>query len=216
MSDIKAIIFDMDGTLVDNSPYHREAWKIFCEKYNLSRYTELDGLFGQTNDFLLPYFFEKELNQQEIEEYANEKEAIYRDIYAPKIEPIDGLFGFLEKLKAKPLKLAVATSANKDNVDFVLNKIKVQQYFQCVVDESYVSKGKPDPEIFLVCANKLGVAPNECVVFEDSVYGVEAACKAGMKVIGLETTVKAELLKKADFVIHDYTQVSIEKIIGQN
>lgn len=206
----------MDGTLVDNSNYHRKAWEIFCKKYDLTKYTELDGLFGQTNDFLLPYFFEKKLTRAEIEQYADEKEAIYRTIYASEIKPIKGLIDFLEQLKAKHLKLAVATSANRDNVDFVLSSIQVQHFFPCIVDESYVSKGKPDPEIFLVCAHRLGVQPKECIVFEDSVYGVEAASVAGMKVIGLDTTVESQLLKKAEFVISNYNQVSVEKIIGQN
>ena len=75
MDSIKAVIFDMDGTLVDNSKYHRKAWEIFCKKYDLTKYTELDGLFGQTNDFLLPYFFERELTPAEINQYADEKEA---------------------------------------------------------------------------------------------------------------------------------------------
>ncbi len=206
----------MDGTLVDNSPFHREAWKIFCTKYNLTKYTELDGLFGQTNDFLIPYFFEKEFSKEEIERYANEKETIYREIYASEIKPINGLINLLNQLQNKHIMLAVATSANRDNVDFVLSKTHIQHYFHQVIDESYVSKGKPDPEIFLVCAEKLGVAPSECVVFEDSVFGVEAANRAGMKVIGLNTTVDVKLLNKAEFIINDYSQVTVEKITGQN
>lgn len=214
MSNIKAVIFDMDGTLVDNSPYHREAWEIFCEKYGLIKYTELNNLFGQTNDYILPYFFEKELTDQEIIKYAKEKEAIYRDIYASEIKPIDGLIELLNQLRNEKLKLAVATSANKDNVDFVLSNINAREYFDCVVDESFVSNGKPDPEIFLVCAKKLKVNPSECIVFEDSIYGVEAATNAGMRVIGLDTTVDKNLLYKAYFVISDYTQISYKKLKG--
>lgn len=205
-------IFDMDGTLVDNSNFHIKAWEIFLKRHGLSGSEKIWGFFGNTNEQLMKYFFNKELSKREILAYAKEKEAIYREIYAPEIKPMDGLMDLLEDLKAENVKTGLATSAPHENVQFVLGQLHAAMYFDVIVDDTQISNGKPDPEIFLTCAARLGSPNDQCIVFEDAVHGIHAAKRARMKVIAVDTTHHAGNLSDADLVISGYTQISTGKM----
>jgi len=204
-----AVIFDMDGVLVVNHEVHLEAWEAFHKKYNLvwnrERFT---SYFGNTNDQILRKIFPNHLTNQEIQLFADEKENLYRSIYAHKIEPTQGLISFLEQLKNANIPLAVATSAPTGNVEFVFEKTGIGSYFSKVVDDSMITIGKPDPEIYLKAAQELGIEPANCFVFEDSHAGIESALRAGMRVIGVATTHRAETLLGVEFVIHDFTGIN--------
>lgn len=205
-------IFDMDGTLVDNSKYHVKAWEIFLDRHNLTGSEKIWKLFGHTNEYLMKYFFEKELEKEKIKKYAHEKEEIYREIYASELKPVAGVIELLDELKSRSIKTGLATSAPGENVTFVLNHLNASGYFDVVVDDSQISNGKPDPEIFLTCAARLGSPNNQCIVFEDSIHGVKAAKNAHMKAVAVTTTAEKIALDEADLIIDDFTELTVEKL----
>lgn len=205
----------MDGVLVDNGAYHYQAWKIFCDKFNIpfSEKKFRTVFFGRTNEQVLTDLFDRILSANEIEQMALEKEQIYRKIYAPQLKPVKGLLPFLEKLKVNNIPVGVATSAPKENVDFILNGLNIQKYVDVVVDDSMVSNGKPNPEIYLKAAQLLNTKPENCVVFEDSLSGTKSAFDAGTKVIALTTTLPAEKHKYVHRIIDDFEEVSVEDVL---
>lgn len=207
---IKAVIFDLDGTIVDNIPFHAQAFLEFARKHNthLSLGEYYSTIQGRINKEIIPALFKENLTEEQIKAYADEKEAIYRRLYK-NIMPVPGLFGLFKEIKEKGLKLALATSAPSKNVDYVLSKLNIRGVFDVQVNGDQASRGKPDPEIYLKTAEILGVKPKECLVFEDSVPGIKAAKAAGMTVIALTTSHPPEKLKEADGVIDDFTQIAI-------
>lgn len=209
-----AVIFDMDGVIVDNISYHLKAWKEFCNKYsiNLSDDEFNKNISGKSNKDILKYIFKKELNPDEIKKYADEKETMYRKLYSKHIEPRTGLINFLKMLKQNNIKTAIATSAPKINLDFILKSIEIEEYFDILVYEDMVSKGKPDPEIYLKAANLLGIEPKQCIVIEDALSGIKSGLNAGMKVIGMTTVHKKEELTNTNLVIDDFEGLVIEKL----
>lgn len=183
------LVFDMDGVLVDNHLYHQKAWIEFGRRHGIT-ITETDFLthFGSTNHTVLKSLFGNALTDTQITLLGEEKELIYKDMYASDIKPLKGLTEFLALSIERNIPLALATSAPKVNVDFTLKATGLTGYFNLITDSSMVSKGKPDPEVYLVTAAKLGVNPSDCIVFEDSVPGIISAKNAGMRVIGVATT----------------------------
>lgn len=208
-SEIKAVIFDMDGTMVDNNEFHKRAFQAFCRRYGktLSDEAFMNKFVGRHNNQLMPMVFEKNLSQEEIAKYGEEKEAIYRELYATYVTPVKGLYAFLAALKQREIKLAIATGAILENRNFVLQAIGLIDTFHEVVGGEEVINGKPAPDVFLLTAKKLGVSPQKCVVFEDAPAGITAAKRAGMQAIAISTTHKKEELKKADLVIKDFSEL---------
>ena len=206
-----AIIFDMDGTLMNNNPYHFKAWQAFYEKYgrNISLEEYKTEISGHTSVEIFQTFFGKVMTPEEITTYANEKNALYRELYKPYIKPIDGLIDLLETIKQANIPMNIATSGSPANVRFMFEHIPIASYFQHVVDASEVVHGKPDPEIFLKAAQYAAADPTKCIAFEDSLAGVASAKAAGMKVIGITTMETAEDFKDTDAVIADYTEVNL-------
>ena len=201
----RALIFDMDGVIVDNDEFHILAWAKFAEKYGKQAgREEVKSWFGNTNRMILLGLFHKDLTQEEVHSLSREKEDIYRAMYEETIKPLEGLKDFLQRISTEKYAIAVATSAPAENVEFVLGKTGLKEFFPVITDDTMISHGKPDPEIFLKTAGKLGVAASDCIVFEDSLHGIEAARRAGMKVIALATTHNEDKLKHADLVISDF------------
>ena len=210
-----AVIFDMDGVIVDNMEYHKRAWGVFLEKYAPDiELEEFSRHFGKVNKDLLKIVFKREITAEEESRFGEEKEAIYREIYADHIAPTPGLPGFLDSLKENSIKTAVATAAPRINMDFVFEKTGLRAYFDVLIDATEVTRGKPDPEIYLKAAQRLVCLPDSCLVFEDSFPGVQAARRAGMKVIALATSHPAESLKGAERVIKDFTEISLDAVRG--
>jgi beta-phosphoglucomutase len=209
-----AVLFDMDGVLVDNMAYHKDSWFEFCRRYNLSLTEEefVSFVSGRIAREVLEHLFRKPLTPEEISRYTEEKEELYRKIYRPHIKPVNGLIEFLQSLKANGVALAVGTSAPTSNIDFTLLTTGLKPYFDKIVDASFVKKGKPDPEIYLKAAELLQVLPQNCVVIEDSLLGIQAGINAGMKVIGVTTTHTKEELTQPHLLIQDFTEVSYETV----
>lgn len=195
----KAALFDMDGTLVDNTLAHMRAFEIFCARYGVTGWKEkLSQAFGMGNDDIMRLIMPAELiRERGLASLAEEKEAIYREIYAPEIRPVKGLVPLLESLRAAGVRCAVGSSGCRANVDFVLEKCRIGEFFDARISGDRVTRCKPDPEIYLTAAAALGMAPAECVVFEDAKAGIESARRAGVgRVVALATTLPREVLER--------------------
>lgn len=195
----KAALFDMDGTLVDNTLAHMRAFEIFCARYGVTGWKEkLSQAFGMGNDDIMRLIMPAELiRERGLASLAEEKEAIYREIYAPEIRPVKGLVPLLESLRAAGVRCAVGSSGCRANVDFVLEKCRIGEFFDVRISGDRVTRCKPDPEIYLTAAAALGMAPAECVVFEDAKAGIESARRAGVgRVVALATTLPREVLER--------------------
>ena len=213
---LKGLLFDMDGVLVNNLDVHRQAIAEFFRRYGVERtFDELNRHFGRGNDDIMGELMPREIVERVgIRELGNQKEAIYREIYAPTITPQPGLLEFLAQSQRKGLRCAVGSSGFLANVDFVLDKCAIRSYFSAIVAGDQVTKCKPDPEIYLTAASKLGLEPQECIVFEDAEAGIEAGKRAGMAVVALATTFTREFLETtdADLIIDDFRDVTVERL----
>jgi len=209
----KAVIFDLDGTLIDNNAWHLKTWKIYLEKIgkDISEENYRKHINGRTNKDALEYIYNKKMTDAEAMVYALEKEALYREVYKNDIKPVHGLLELLEVLYKKSIPMSIATSGIQPNIDFMFEHIPIKQYFKHVVNSSHITKGKPDPEIYLKTASLLAIPAENCLVFEDAVVGVLAAHAAGMKVVAITTTQSAEELKNAELIISDYTAESFAR-----
>ncbi|MEO6135754.1 MAG: HAD family phosphatase [Ginsengibacter sp.] len=204
--DSEAVIFDLDGTLVDNNAFHLKTWKQYLNKMgrDISDEEYNANINGRTNKDVIQYIYQKELNEEEILKYSLEKEALYREIYASHIEPVKGLIPFLKALHSKNILMAIATSGIQPNIDFMFENIPIKKYFKTIVNSSHIKKGKPDPEIYIKTASISGVLPANCLVFEDAVVGINSAIDAGKRVIAIATTHPKEELLGADLIIDNY------------
>ena len=190
MKKYKAFIFDMDGVIFDNNEYHKKAFDVFCEKYQYPL-TDEDfntNIVGRTNEMIMAYLFGDKLSTEEINQFAEEKESIFRELYRPNVKPTAGLPFFLEKAKANNIVCGVGSNAPQANIDFMIETTGFGQYFSVLVNASMVEKGKPAPDVYLKVASLLGVDPSDCVIFEDSPTGVKAGNAAGIDVVGVLST----------------------------
>jgi HAD superfamily hydrolase (TIGR01509 family) len=197
----------MDGVVIDSNPVHREVWTASNRRHGVET-TEamLQRMYGKRNDEIVRDFFGGGLTSEEVARRGAEKERLYRQTIAGQVERmlVAGLREFLLEYAGRPM--AVATNAEPENVAAVLDEGAIRQYFQVVVDGHQVRRAKPDPEIYRLAAQRLGVAEANCIVFEDSKSGVRAACDAGMRVVGVLTT--------EDNLQH--TSISVDNFLGES
>jgi beta-phosphoglucomutase len=207
-----AVIFDMDGVIVDSNPAHKEAINEFCKQHDIVLDEEKfrTHVNGRQNRDWIPAVFGSEMAKEEILKLAEEKEKLFRKVYEPTITPLPGLENFLNKLKERGIPVAIATSAPVENVNFTLERTGLRKYFETILDDRNVSKGKPHPDIYIKTVEALKYPASECIVFEDSLAGVESAKGAGCKVVGVLTTHTKEELKQTDYTIRDFNEISIE------
>jgi len=190
----RAVVFDLDGTLVDNMPMHAESFVAFASRYGLPELT-LDlrrRIDGKRNSEIFPLLFAREMTMDEILAYEEEKEGAYRRLSVGKLAPLTGAIDLLDALAARRVPVAVATSAPAKNVEHTLRESGLEARLPVVARGDEVRQGKPFPDVFLKAAEKLGVAPEECLAFEDAPIGVEAAVRAGMRVVAVSSTFTEE------------------------
>ena len=216
---LKAIIFDLDGTLVDSLPYHHESWRIFFKNNNLEEHDFSEVLKeykgGGTLELMTSVFGDM-YTKDELKKMTDDKEIIFRDIYKSKIYPIEGLKQFLDNLKENNISLAIGSNAIRKNVIMTIEELSLTNYFSSIICGDEVSRGKPDPEMFVKTLSNLNVSRDECIIFEDSIEGVKAAKNAHIKVIGVTSSQSSEKLKSvgAFKTIDDYTKISLNNILN--
>jgi beta-phosphoglucomutase len=193
MPGIRALIFDMDGVIIDSNPLHRIAWSEYMRRHGIEMTEAMQQrMYGKRNDEIVRDFFGCRagvlLSDAEVFAHGAAKEALYREMMAPRIEEslVPGIREFLARHRNRDL--AVATNAEPANVDFVLDQSGLRPFFRVIVNGHQVTHPKPHPEVYLRAAECLRVPPEDCVVFEDSYTGVASGLAAGMRVVGVETT----------------------------
>ena len=187
-SPVQAFIFDLNGTMIDDMPYHIKAWHRIVNELgaNLTLEQVKAECYGKNHD-LLDRVFPGRFSMEEKDRMSIEKEKQYQQEFRPHLKLLSGLAIFLEKAKANNIKMAIGSAAIMFNIDFVLDGLNIRHYFDATISADDVTYSKPDPETFLKCADRLGVAYENCIVFEDAPKGVEAAANAGMKSVVLTT-----------------------------
>ena len=202
-SAIKGFLFDLNGTMVNDMPYHIKAWhrKIIELGGTLTLEEMKHECYGK-NDELLERVFPGKYSMEEKIKLGNDKEALYRIEFKPELKLIAGLEAFLAKAHANNIKMAIGSAAINENISFVIDNMQIAHYFLAIVSANNVVKSKPHPETFLKCAELLQLHPNECLVFEDTPKGVECALNAGMKAIVILGEHTAEEFEPYTNVIH--------------
>ena len=182
-----AAIFDIDGTMVNNTPYHRQAWFDLCKRYGikLDHQSYHEKIHARSNDKIVPNLFGPDVDETFILKIEHEKESLYRETFLPVMKETPGLLALLKTLRNKQIPCAAASNSPKANVDFVLDELNVREYFQAVTYRDLVEVVKPNPELLLKAAAGLGFAPKKCLVFEDSASGFKAARAAKMPYIAI-------------------------------
>lgn len=205
-----AVIFDIDGTIVDNMHLHAEAFGVFAERHGLPPLTPDDRarLDGRRNSEIFPILFKRDVARDEWLQYEAEKEGLYRELSRGRLAPMPGLKELIRKLKGDGIAVALATSAPEPNVTHTLGEIGLAASFAIIVRGDQVARGKPAPDVFLEAARQLAVPPAQCLVFEDAPMGVVAAQAAGMPVVALTTSFAAvhfaALQPPPDFICGDF------------
>ncbi len=187
---IHAVIWDLDGTLIDSVAYHWEAWRAVMEAENFAyTHEQFVADFGKRNDEILRARFRADLPDAEVARIALAKEGRYRRLVRTQgLELLPGCAFWLAQLQTAGWKQALGTSAPRGNIEAVFDALEIAQYFDAVMSSEQVKQGKPAPDVFLAAAERLGVLPENCLVIEDAPAGIEAAQRAGMKAVGVLTT----------------------------
>jgi beta-phosphoglucomutase len=186
----RAVLWDLDGTLVDSEDYHWQSWQhAMALDGTAITHGQFTQTFGQRNETILRGWLGDDAAPERMQRVADAKEVEYRRLAAEcGLTPLPGAAEWLVRLQASGWKQAIASSAPRLNVNVMLRALKLEHYFDAIVSSEDVTRGKPDPEVFLTAAVHLGVPPSRCIVVEDAPAGVEAARRAGMRSIGVRRT----------------------------
>jgi HAD superfamily hydrolase (TIGR01509 family) len=206
-------LFDMDGVIVDSAAYHELAFEEWCREKGVPLDLEhfRKHTFGKQSRDIFRELLGRELSPDELQIEDDRKESLYRRLYTGHVEPVKGLRELLKDLKASGFGLAVATSGPPENVSFTLKATGVEEMFDATVTSREIMRGKPDPQVFLIAAEKLGLAPRRCAVFEDSPAGAQAAVTSGALLMGVSTGHRS--LKGAAKMLEDFTQITARQLI---
>jgi len=205
-----ALIFDMDGVIIDSNPVHREAWEAYNRRFGVETTDEMhERMYGKRNDQIVRDYLGDHLSDEEVLKHGAAKESLFREMIASRVDEflVPGLRGFL--YRHRDLRKAVASNAEAENIGFVLKAADLARHFSVVLDGHQVSNPKPAPDVFLRAAELLGARPQDCVVFEDSYSGVQAGVAAGMQVVGVRTT--HDKLPGASLEVDDFLAPELEE-----
>lgn len=212
-SYLKAVIFDMDGTLADNIPYHKQSWLDLLKCYNIAiDESDFDAQNHGTGPEMVRRFFGNNLSDEKVNELWKLKENLYRKLYTKHLKPIPGLTDLLVLLKSKNIRIGLATMGIAENVDFLLNGLGIKSYFNVITKGDEILKGKPDPEVYITTINKLKLRAEECLAVEDSLAGVLSAKNARLWVTAITTSSTAEYFTAhgVDSVVHDFKELMLQ------
>lgn len=211
-----ALIFDVDGTIVNNMPYHLKAWsKLIAELGSDLKGDELlKQLYGK-NEEVLKRIFGKRFSEDELHKLSLRKEEYYRELYLPHMQLVPGVREFLEDAKQHGIAMAIGTASMKTNLDLLLYGLNIHEFFNVVITADDVTRSKPDPETYLLAAQRLNMEPRHCIVFEDVPKGVEAAANGSMKCIVVTTNHLPEEFEPYKNIIQfiaDFRGLKVEEI----
>jgi beta-phosphoglucomutase len=204
-----AVIFDLDGVLVDSYQAHFASWRQMYAELGLDYGEEAFAAdFGRTSRDILRRTLGDKLTDEQIRDLDSRKEALFRDILRESFPPMDGAVALIDSLAADGFRLAVGSSGPPENIALSLEKLGRAARFGAVVTGADVTRGKPDPQVFQLAAERLGVPAASFVVVEDAVHGIEAARRAGMKGVALTGTTTADKLGHADLVVDSLREIT--------
>lgn len=213
-----AFIFDWDGVIIDSHAAHEESWQLlFAELGRPMPEGFFKATFGMRNQQIIPACFDfvRPDDHVEIARLGDRKEELYRDILKRDgIEPLPGVVALLQELRARSIPAAVGSSTPRLNIETIMAMTGLGDYFQAIASAEDVTVGKPDPQVFLQAAVKIHAAPADCVVFEDAHVGIEAARRAGMKVVAVATTHPIASLGLADVAFPDLAGITVDQVLA--
>jgi HAD superfamily hydrolase (TIGR01509 family) len=207
-------IFDWDGVIIDSSRQHEESWdRLARESGKPLPEGHFKAGFGRKNEFIIPNILHWTSDTAEVRRLSLRKEALYREIIIERgLDPLPGVRAWLGQLRASGIPCVIGSSTHRENIEVSLDVLHLRDFFSQIVSAEDVSHGKPDPEVFLKAAVKIGMDPGKCVVFEDAHVGIEAAHAAGMKVIAVATTNPLEALGKADLAVTRLDELDVTAV----
>ena len=210
---LQAVVFDWDGVVVDSSAHHERSWEVLAARRGLPLPADhFKRGFGKKNNVIIPNLGWA-TDPAEVDALAHEKEEIYRSLVREKgIEPLPGVRQLLAALRDKAIPCAIASSTERANLDLPLDLMGLREFFDVIVSGEEVVHGKPDPAVFLLAAERLGIAPADCAVIEDALVGIEAAKRAGMPVMAVATTNPIEALGSADAAVAGMADLTPEHL----
>lgn len=208
------IIFDMDGVLVDSADAHFESWcRLGSELGKDVTREQFTRTFGRPNNAIIPILFDID-DRQEVQRLADRKETIYRDLVRANPPIVEGAVQLVRELHDAGARLAVGSSAPRENIDLILGAMNVTDLIQVVVSAGEVTRGKPDPQVFSLACERLQLPPEQCVVIEDAPAGVEAAKRAGCQCIAVAVHHGPDTLAKADAVVRRLAKLHVDSILA--
>jgi len=215
----KAVIWDMDGVIADTAQYHLKGWQIVFRKRG-ANYTEEDYWrnTGKRSDGIIKSILGRKVAQGEIMAIIREKDESFRRLVRHDIRPFPGVLKLITSLKEHGFKIAIASSAPMENIQLITQSLKIHNCFDAIISGWEVTKGKPDPQTFLLAAEKLGVKAKDCIVIEDAIVGVAASKRAKICCIAVTNTTSREELREADLIIDTLEEITIddlEKLLHQ-
>ncbi len=212
-NEVKAVIWDMDGVIADTAQYHLKGWQIVFQKRG-ANYTEEDFRrnTGKRSDSIIKSVLGEGIAQGEIIAIIREKDETFRQLLGQNIRPFPGVLKLITSLKEHKFKIAIASSAPMDNIQLITQSLKIDNRFDAIISGWEVTKGKPDPQTFLLAAKKLGVEAEDCIVIEDAISGVAASKRADMRCIAVTNTTSREELREADLVIDTLEEITVDDL----
>lgn len=209
---IKAVLWDMDGVIVNSFDGHYRAWtRLFAEIDEPFTLDDFQRTFGMNNRGIFKELLARELAEDEFQQLSDRKELYFRAQIHGAVRLLPGVVPWLERFEQMGMKQALASSAPQENIDVILTELNLHACFTAVVSGEKL-RGKPAPAVFLLAARLLDVPPTECLVIEDALAGVQAAKRAGMRCLALQTTNPAEALAPADMVVKDLAHFTAEML----
>ena len=205
-----AVLWDMDGVLVDTGDFHFQSWKETFDELDISfTREEFRKTFGMNNAGILEWVFGRKPEPEEVSRISDKKESLFRELVKGKAEPLPGVLTWLKQFQDLGLKQAITSSAPPENIEVLVAELKIKDYFNEIVS-GFDLPGKPNPDVFLKAADTLHIEPKNCIVVEDAIAGVQGAKRAGMCCIAVTTTNPARALEQADFIFDDLGKMSEE------